>query len=202
MNDLTKHLISQYLPYLIAFLLGVIVAWKGCGDTSGKPVTTIIEKPVPTVEYVDRWRTDTVRFVRKEIVTRYDTIYSEKIVNQLDTLFLVDTLKIVEAWLTEVVHYDTTAPVGGGALRLQWQNYQNVTENLVINYLPKEIRDSRFAIGVHANAGLISDFKTRYVPLMGLGVQATVKKKYFSVDYGFNGQHYVGVRVGRNIVNL
>ena len=50
--------------------------------------------------------------------------------------------------------------------------------------------------------GLISDFKTSYVPLMGLGVQATVKKTYFSVDYGFNGQHYVGVRVGRNIVNL
>ena len=50
--------------------------------------------------------------------------------------------------------------------------------------------------------GLMSDFNTSYVPLMGLGVQATVKKTYFSVDYGFNGQHYVGVRVGRNIVNL
>ena len=52
-NDIVNHLLKTYLPYLIAFLMGVIVAWKGCGDTSGKPVTTIIEKPVPTVEYVD-----------------------------------------------------------------------------------------------------------------------------------------------------
>lgn len=198
MNDLTKHLISQYLPYLIAFLLGVIVAWKGCGDTSGKPVTTIIEKPVPTVEYVDRWRTDTVRFVSKEFVTVRDTITSEIIV---DTLFLVDTIKIVEAWLSEVAKYDTTIEQESATLALSWQNYQNRSENLKVTYTPKKV-PLKWALGVHGNAGLISDFKTSYVPLMGLGVQATVKKTYFSVDYGFNGQHYVGVRVGRNIVNL
>lgn len=201
MNDLTKHLISQYLPYLIAFLLGVIVAWKGCGDTSGKPVTTIIEKPVPTVEYVDRWRTDTVRFVSKEFVTIRDTITSEIIVNRLDTLFLVDTIKIVEAWLTEIAKYDTTIEQKNASISLNWQNYQNRSENLKVAYTPKKV-PLKWALGVHGNAGLISDFKTSYVPLMGLGVQATVKKTYFSVDYGFNGQHYVGVRVGRNIVNL
>jgi len=201
LNDLTKHLISQYLPYLIAFLLGVIVAWKGCGDTSGKPVTTIIEKPVPTVEYVDRWRTDTVRFVSKEFVTVRDTITSEIIVKRLDTLFLVDTIKIVEAWLTEVAKYDTTIEQKNASISLNWQNYQNRSENLKVTYTPKKV-PLKWALGVHGNAGLISDFKTSYVPLMGLGVQATVKKTYFSVDYGFNGQHYVGVRVGRNIVNL
>lgn len=201
MSDLTKHLVSQYLPYLIAFLLGVIVAWKGCGDTSGKPVTTIIEKPVPTVEYVDRWRTDTVRFVSKEFVTIRDTITSEIIVKRLDTLFLVDTIKIVEAWLTEVAKYDTTIEQKNASISLNWQNYQNRSENLKVTYTPKKV-PLKWALGVHGNAGLISDFKTSYVPLMGLGVQATVKKTYFSVDYGFNGQHYVGVRVGRNIVNL
>ncbi len=201
MNDLTKHLVSQYLPYLIAFLLGVIVAWKGCGDTSGKPVTTIIEKPVPTVEYVDRWRTDTVRFVSKEFVTVRDTITSEIIVKRLDTLFLVDTIKIVEAWLTEIAKYDTTIEQKNASISLNWQNYQNRSENLKVTYTPKKV-PLKWALGVHGNAGLISDFKTSYVPLMGLGVQATVKKTYFSVDYGFNGQHYVGVRVGRNIVNL
>jgi len=201
LNDLTKHLVSQYLPYLIAFLLGVIVAWKGCGDTSGKPVTTIIEKPVPTVEYVDRWRTDTVRFVSKEFVTIRDTITSEIIVKRLDTLFLVDTIKIVEAWLTEIAKYDTTMEQESATLELSWQNYQNRSENLKVTYTPKKV-PLKWALGVHGNAGLISDFKTSYVPLMGLGVQATVKKTYFSVDYGFNGQHYVGVRVGRNIVNL
>ncbi len=201
MNDLTKHLVSQYLPYLIAFLLGVIVAWKGCGDTSGKPVTTIIEKPVPTVEHVDRWRTDTVRFVSKEFVTVRDTITSEIIVKRLDTLFLVDTIKIVEAWLTEIAKYDTTIEQKNASISLNWQNYQNRSENLKVTYTPKKV-PLKWALGVHGNAGLISDFKTSYVPLMGLGVQATVKKTYFSVDYGFNGQHYVGVRVGRNIVNL
>ena len=201
MNDLTKHLVSQYLPYLIAFLLGVIVAWKGCGDTSGKPVTTIIENPVPTVEYVDRWRTDTVRFVSKEFVTIRDTITSEIIVNRLDTLFLVDTVKIVEAWLTEIAKYDTTIEQKNASISLNWQNYQNRSENLKVTYTPKKV-PLKWALGVHANAGLMSDFKTSYVPLMGLGVQATVKKTYFSVDYGFNGQHYVGFRVGRNIVNL
>ncbi len=201
MHDLTKHLVSQYLPYLIAFLLGVIVAWKGCGDISGKPVTTIIEKPVPTVEYVDRWRTDTVRFVSKEFVTVRDTITSEIIVKRLDTLFLVDTIKIVEAWLTEIAKYDTTIEQKNASISLNWQNYQNRSENLKVTYTPKKV-PLKWALGVHGNAGLISDFKTSYVPLMGLGVQATVKKTYFSVDYGFNGQHYVGVRVGRNIVNL
>ena len=201
MNDLTKHLISQYIPYLIAFLLGIIVAWKGCGDTSSKPVTTIIEKPVPTVEYVDRWRTDTVRFVSNEFVTVRDTITSEIIVKRLDTLFLVDTIKIVEAWLTEIAKYDTTMEQESATLELSWQNYQNRSENLKVTYTPKKV-PLKWALGVHGNAGLISDFKTSYVPLMGLGVQATVKKTYFSVDYGFNGQHYVGVRVGRNIVNL
>jgi hypothetical protein len=201
MNDITRHLVKTLLPYVVCFLMGVIVAWKGCGDTSSKPITTIIEKPVPTIEYVDRWKTDTVRFVKTRI--KYDTItverWGERIV--LDTLFLIDTVKIVDTWLTEVVHYDTTAPVGGGALRLQWQNYQNLSENLVIDYLPKKVVSANFALGVHGNAGLISDFRSKYVPLMGIGVQATVKRSYFSIDYGFNGDHYVGIRAGRNIIS-
>ena len=198
MNDLAKHLIKTYLPYLLAFLLGVIIAWRGCGDTSGKPVTTIVERLVPTIEYVDRWRTDTVRFVSKEFVTVRDTITSEIIVRRLDTLFLVDTVKIVEAWLTEIAKYDTTL----NDIQITWQNYQNRTENLKVTYTPKKVAGAKFALGVHGNAGLISDFKSSYVPLMGVGIQATVKKTYFSADYGFNGQHYVGIRVGRNIVNL
>ncbi len=200
MNDLTKHLVSQYLPYLIAFLLGVIVAWKGCGDTSGKPVTTIIEKPIPTVEYVDRWRTDTVRFVSKEFVTIRDTITSEIIVNRLDTLFLVDTVSIVEAWLTEIAKYDTTIEQEAATLALSWQNYQNRSENLKITYTPKKV-PLKWALGVHANAGLLSDFKASYVPLLGIGVQGTVNKGYYGIDYGFNGDHYIGVRVGRNIIS-
>ena len=199
-NDIVKHLLKTYLPYLIAFLMGVIVAWKGCGDTSGKPVTTIIENPVPTVEYVDRWRTDTVRFVSKEFVTIRDTITSEIIVNRLDTLFLVDTVSIVEAWLTEIAKYDTTIEQESATLALSWQNYQNRSENLKITYTPKKV-PLKWALGVHANAGLLSDFKASYVPLLGIGVQGTVNKGYYGIDYGFNGDHYIGVRVGRNIIS-
>ena len=199
-NDIVKHLLKTYLPYLIAFLMGVIVAWKGCGDTSGKPVTTIIEKPVPTVEYVDRWYTDTVRFVSKEFVTVRDTITSEIIVNRLDTLFLVDTVSIVEAWLTEIAKYDTTIEQEAATLALSWQNYQNRSENLKITYTPKKV-PLKWALGVHANAGLLSDFKASYVPLLGIGVQGTVNKGYYGIDYGFNGDHYIGIRVGRNIIS-
>jgi len=199
-NDIVKHLLKTYLPYLIAFLMGVIVAWKGCGDTSGKPVTTIIEKPVPTVEYVDRWRTDTVRFVSKRFITVTDTIYQDRIVSRLDTLFLVDTVSIVEAWLTEIAKYDTTIEQEAATLALSWQNYQNRSENLKITYTPKKV-PLKWALGAHANAGLLSDFKASYVPLMGIGVQATVNRNYYKVDYGFNGDHYVGIGFGRNIIS-
>jgi hypothetical protein len=197
LSDLTKHLLKEFTPYLIAFLLGVIVAWKGCGDTSGKPITTVIEKPVPTIEYVERWRYDTLRFVHWRTV--HDTVHDIEYINIYDSVLVIDTIKIVESWLTEVAKYDTTAL--DGQLHLMWQNYQNLTENLIIDYTPKKV-PSKWALGVHANAGLISDFKSNYIPLMGLGVQANVRRSYFSVDYGFNGQHYVGFRVGRNIVNL
>ena len=199
-NDIVKHLLKTYLPYLIAFLLGVIVAWKGCGDSSGKLITTIIEKPIPTIEYVDRWRTDTVRFVSREFVTVRDTITSEIVVDRLDTLFLVDTVSIVEAWLTEVARYDTTLSLEATDIGVSWQNYQNRSENLKITYTPKKA-PLKWAIGLHGNAGLLSDFRSRYVPLMGIGVQGTVKKGYYGIDYGFNGDHYVGIRVGRNIIS-
>ena len=196
-NDITKHLLTVYLPYLIAFLLGVIVAWKGCGDTSGKTIT--IEKPVPTVQYVDRWRTDTVRFVSKRVVTKYDTIYKERVVSRLDTMFLIDTVKIVEAWLTEVAKYDTTISSDAADIALTWQNYQNRSEKFNVVYTPKKV-SLKWALGVHGNAGLISDFQSDYKPLLGAGLQASIKKGYYGIDYGYNGKHYIGVRLGRNII--
>ena len=200
LSDITKHLLKTYLPYLIAFVMGVVVAWKGCGDKNGKPVTTIIEKPIPTIEYVDRWRTDTVRFVSKEFVTIRDTITSELIVNRLDTLFLVDTVSIVEAWLTEIAKYDTTIDHNSATVSMSWQNYQNRSENLMVTYTPKKA-PLKWALGVHGNAGLLSNFKDSYLPLMGVGLQATIKKGYYGIDYGFNGDHYICVRVVRNVIS-
>ena len=191
-RDIAIHLIKAYTPYLLAFLLGVIIASKGCGEP--EVVTTVIDRPVPTVKYVDRWRTDTVRFVSKELVTRYDTIYSDKIVIRLDTMLLIDTLKIVETWLTEVANYDTTL----NDIRLTWSNYQNRTENLNVELRKKPLG---WALGVHGLVGLQSDFVESYTPLFGVGLQATIKRTYISANYGFNGQHFVGVGVGRNIIN-
>ena len=192
--NIAIRLIKEFVPYLLAFLLGLIVAWQGCGEP--ETITTVIDRPVPTVEYVDRWRTDTVRFVSKKVITQRDTIYQDRIVNRLDTLFLIDTVSIVEAWLTEVAKYDTTV----NDIRLTWQNYQNRTENLSITVQEKVV-GAKFALGVHGLVGLQSDFKHSYTPLFGVGLQATIKKTYFSVNYGYNSQHFIGVGIGRNIIS-
>ena len=191
-GNIAIHLIKAYTPYLLAFLLGVIIASKGCGEP--ETITTVIDRPVPTVKYVDRWRTDTVRFVSKKVITQRDTIYQDRIVNRLDTLFVVDTVSIVEAWLTEVAKYDTTV----NDIRLTWQNYQNRTENLKVELRKKPLG---WALGVHGLVGLESDFVENYKPLFGVGLQATIKRTYFSVNYGYNTQHFIGVGVGRNLIS-
>lgn len=181
---------------MVAFLLGVIVASKGC---ESEPIVRTIEKPIPTIEYVDRWKTDTVRFVRRQVINTTDTIYREKVVSRSDTLFLVDTVKIVDAWLTEVAKYDTAIDEKCFYARLTWDNYQNRTENLTLNFQTKQ-QPQRWALGVHGLVGLESDFVENYKPLFGVGLQATVKRTYFSVNYGYNSQHFIGVGIGRNII--
>jgi hypothetical protein len=197
-GDIAIHLIKAYTPYLLAFLLGVIIASKGCGEP--EVVTTVIDRPVPTVKYVDRWRTDTVRFVSKKVITQRDTIYQDRIVNRLDTLFVVDTISIVEAWLTELVKYDTAVTLNGVNVALKWQNYQNLSEQLSIT-VKENVVGAKFALGVHANVGIISDFNRSYTPLMGIGIQTTIKSTYISANYGYNGQHFIGVGVGRNLIS-
>ena len=190
-RDITIHLAKVYTPYLLAFLLGVLVAWQGCNS---EPITKVVEKPIPQVEYVDRWRTDTVRFVRRELVTRYDTIYSEKIVTRLDTLLLIDTVSIVQTWLTEVANYDTTI----SDVRVKWSNYQNRTENLTVQYKRKE---QKFSVGLHGLVGVQTDFVQNTKPMFGIGLHGSIKKTYLSANYGYNGQHFIGVGIGRTIIS-
>ena len=200
MNLILVNLAKEYLPYLLAFLLGVLVAWKGCGNTSGKPITTIIEKPIPTIEYVDRWKTDTVRFVSRQVVTVHDTIHSTINTTYLDTIFVVDTVSIVEAWLTEIAKYDTTIDQKNASIQLNWQNYQNRSENLMVTYTPKKVVGANFALGVHGIIGLQSDFKQSYKPLFGVGIHSSIKKIYISADYGYNGEHFISIGVGRDLI--
>jgi len=203
LNTFAIQLTKTYLPYLVAFLLGVLVMWRGCGG-SGKKETVTIDKPVPTIEYVERWKTDTVRFVnvviKKDVVR--DTVSNTITDVRTDTIFNVDTISVVDAWLTELVKYDTTVTLSGVNVALKWQNYQNLSEKLSIGVSQVESKKKGLSLGVHGNAGMISDFKESYRPLMGLGLQVTIKKTYVAADYGFNGDHFIGVRVGRNIVNL
>jgi hypothetical protein len=115
-------------------------------------------------------------------------------------LFLVDTISIVEAWLTELVKYDTAVTLNGVNVALKWQNYQNLSEQLSITVQEKVV-GAKFALGIHANVGILSNFKDSHIPLMGVGLQATINKGYYGIDYGFNGDHYVGLKVGRNIIS-
>ena len=200
MNDLQTHLFKTYFPHVVTFALGVIVClwFRGCGG--GKVETVTIEKPVPKIEYVDRWKYDTTRFTTTKIIERVDTIHQTRVERSLDTLLLVDTVKIVETWLSEVAKYDTSIAFDGADIRLRWQNYQNFSEQLKVDYTPKKV-PLNWALGVHGNVGMLSDFQTRYTPLFGLGLQVSVKKTYIAANYGFNGQHFVSVGVGYNFIN-
>jgi hypothetical protein len=88
-RELLNHLFRTVWPYMVTFLLGVIVAWKGCGTGTKTITETIeIEKPIYRTEYVDRWKTDTVRFVQRVTVTDTitNTIVQEREVLKVDTV--------------------------------------------------------------------------------------------------------------------
>ena len=208
MSDLQTHLFKTYFPYLVCFILGVLVSWQGCG--SGETETVTIEKPVP-VKTSKETPTKEGRFVTPQPIPVNKPKGVLHVANEPETIihtntpfvakfdFRVDTNAIIKAWLYERVHYDTTIEFTSATVRIMWSNYQNLSENLRIDYTPKKV-PLKWALGVHANAGLISDFQTRYTPLFGLGLQVSLKKNYIAADYGFNGNHYVGLRYGRNII--
>jgi hypothetical protein len=200
MNNIALNLIKSYLPYLLSFLLGVLVAWKGCGGGGSVTETVEVKAPVFVTEYVDKWKTDTVRYVDTRIVNVYDTVTNS--ILTVDTIYNVDTISIVEAWLTEVNKYDTLISFTDASVALKWQNYQNRTEDLKITYTPKKVAGAKFALGIHGNAGLVSDFKSRYVPLFGIGANIKVNRIYFGPGYGYNGDHYLNLHVGATILEF
>ena len=197
MNYLTP-ILKTLFPYLVCFIAGLLLAWKGCGDGSAKTVTQTIEveKPVYVTEYVDRWRTDTVRFVRTREIR--DTVINNLI--QYDTIFEVDTVSIIEAWLTEVNKYDTLFDFKSSTMRLRWDNYQNISENLRVDYSPlKQLRKSSF--GVHVLLGATGDFNPNARPLLGIGLYGEVRRTHIGATYGYNlNEHFVGVTIGRTLL--
>lgn len=184
-------LFREYWPLLVVFVLGLVLGSRGCGELPTQTVT--IEKPIPTVRYVDRWKTDTVRFVSREVSVKFDTITLHRIESRSDTLILPDTVRIVEAWLTEQLNYDTIAKFDGQTVRLSWSNYQNRTENLQIDLASKV---KKFGIGAYVRGGVQTDYKSNYSPVIGGGILMNQGRFIFGPDYSYANEHQITLLLG------
>ena len=187
-------LLKEYWPLIAAFAIGIILGSRGCGDSSAQTIT--IEKPVPEVQYVDRWKTDTVRHVSREVSVRFDTITLERIERISDTLLLIDTVSIVETWLSEQLNYDTIAQFKESEVRISWSNYQNRSENLQIS-LQSPAEKLRF--GVYARGGVQTNFKGATSPAVGGGLMLFRKRIIFGVDYGYSTNHQITGTLGYHL---
>lgn len=195
-RNLLISLFRSVWPYMVTFLLGVLVAWQGCGTGTTTITETVeIEKPVYKTEYVDRWKTDTVRFVQRVTVT--DTV-TNTIIQEREVL-LIDTVQIIEAWLTEVNRYDTTITLADGSLQATWFNYQNLTEEAAFTYTSEVKKATSYGVGIHASIEAQTDFSENVTPLFGVGLHGDIKKMYITTNYKYNGDHYVGVTIGRKL---
>jgi len=192
--SIVLQIIKEYWPLIAAFAIGIVLGSRGCGDSSAQTIT--IEKPVAQIQYVDRWKTDTVRFVSKEVSVRFDTITLEKIERVLDTLLLIDTVSIVQTWLSEQLNYDTIARFKESEVRISWSNYQNRSENLRISLQsPAE----RLKFGVYARGGVMTNFKGATSPAIGGGMMLFRRKFIFGIDYGYSTNHQITGLLGYHL---
>ena len=186
--------IREYWPLLVAFVVGLLLGARGC--ESPAPETITIEKPVATVQYVDRWKTDTVRHVSREVSVRFDTITLERVERVLDTLLLIDTVSIVETWLSEQLNYDTIARFKESSVRVSWSNYQNRSESLRISLQsPAE----RLRFGVYARGGVQTNFKGATSPAIGGGLMIFRRSLIFGLDYGYSTNHQITGTLGYHL---
>ena len=191
-------LLRRYGLYLACIVIGFLLAQIGCGDSTPVVQTRVIDTPEPKIEYVDRWKTDSVRFVQTNVL--HDTVFLNDTTYQvrLDTLYDVDTVKIVETWLTELAKYDTSVAFDGFDIRLSWENYQNRTENLRIAYTPQPTRKG-LGIMMYAKGGLSSDFQSVYRPSVGAGLLFQKNRFIFGADYTYLGEHNINGVLGYKI---
>jgi len=186
-------ILKEYGLYFVAFALGFILANQGCNESVIKEVITV-DKPIPTIEYIEV--RDTLRFAIRDsrIDTIRDTLTNEIIKINTDTILTVDTLKIIETWLTELVRYDTTLTFDNDAVNVKWENYQNLTENLQVALLSQTSK--KLNINVYAKLGIRSDFNSIYKPVVGAGLMFERKRLIFGADYGYSGQHNINGVLG------
>ena len=166
MNDLKNILILG-----LAAAVGVLLFIRGCGDGAPCPAvktmlvydSTEVRVEVPVTKtvtkYVDIWHTDTVvRFAWKH-----------------DTLLVVDTVAIVEAWLherveKEFVHRDTALEA-----TITVSVYQNEATGMQMKYKllrPTEVNTylyDRFQFHTIGSFGISSDFDAAMRVTLGAG---------------------------------
>ncbi len=191
------QILSKVPTYVWTFIIGFVIALliDGCGTSEPEIIT--VEKLVPKIEYVDRYKTDTVRFAQWTVKRDTVIVNDNTIDVRLDTLLKVDTLKIIDTWLTEIAKYDTTLEFSGGFVNVKWQNYQNLSEHLEVTLMPKKgVNLKRVGVLMYAKGGIRSDFKSIYTPVVGGGLLIERKNFIFGADYGYSGQHNINGVVG------
>ena len=178
--------IRECWPIIVAFVVGLLLGARGCDRPDPEVIT--IEKLVPEVEYVERWKKDTVRHVSREVSVRFDTITLQKIERVLDTMLLIDTVSIVETWLSEQLNYDTIARFKDSSVRISWSNYQNRSEGLriALSSPPERLR-----VGIFARGGIRTDFQGMNKPVVGGGIMVFKKRYIIGVEYGYSTNHQI-----------
>ena len=195
MNEIVKYLAKEYLPLISALLLGILIGARGCYQQPVDPEVQVIEKPIPQIRYVDRWKRDTTRLT-SFLVTR-DTIrdtFLRRIVDVLvDTVIVPDTVAIVNNFLTEEAEYDTAVTFKHSLVRLRWTNYQNRSENISVSL---QRTRTPLSINLYGRSGLATDFKGYYAPVVGAGVLFDRNRFLFGADYGFAMNHQLTLTLG------
>lgn len=195
MNEIAKVLAEKYLPIIIALVLGILIGARGCYQEPVQPEVRFIEKPIPEIRFVDRWKTDTTRFTSL-LVTR-DTLrdtFLQRIVEVLvDTVIVPDTIAIVNSFLTEEASYDTSVTFKHSLVRLRWTNYQNRSENIQVSL---QRNSNPLRINMYARTGLATDFKGYYAPVVGAGLLLDRNKFLFGTDYSFATNHQITLTLG------
>lgn len=175
---------------------------QGAIEPAVKPKLTYDRTPktvqVPRVKvitkYTWRWKTDTVRYVQ----------------HITDTVFLIDTVKIVETFLTERLEHVHQYRDSSLAATITTSVYQNQIETLALQYAilrPLTVSKTyvdRFQLHVAATAGAQTDIAATWRPSLGLGLLGEFKTGTgLGIDYshaiGSAQPHYFGIRATQRI---
>jgi len=201
MNDIRNILILG-----LAVAVVVLLLIRGCGTGAPCPAvkteyvydSTEVRVEVPVVQtrtkYVDIWHTDTV--------VRY--------AYQRDTVRVVDTVAIVEAWLTEEAAHELFHRDSNLEATMNLSVYQNMVTGMRLDYKllrPMEVTkvfNDRFQMHVGALVGVRTDLSSMWRPDLGLDALAefrtgTSAGVYYKHAIGASDAHSMGISVKQRL---